>query len=145
MRTWNSGVRFVKRSDPKASSPDRGISIAATALSSNKIAEERVRKILRAVESGNTFTVRDLATEVHLSPSHLQRLFKHQTGVSIGGWLHEQRLQRAAHLLTNSYMSVKEIAYTLGYEHASSFVRAFGRRFAQAPAHYRKGIDDAKC
>src|SRR5712691_6838886 len=81
--------------------------------------EGRVRKILRMVESGTTFTIRDLALELNLSPSYLQRLFKHQTGVCIGEWLNEQRLQRAAQLLANSYMSVKEIAHTIGYEHAS--------------------------
>jgi AraC-like DNA-binding protein len=105
----------------------------------------RVRKILRMVESGTTFTIRDLALEFHLSPSYLQRLFKHQTGVCMGEWLSEQRLQRAAHLLANSYMSVKEIAHTIGYEHASSFIRAFERRFAQAPARYRKQSDYTKC
>lgn len=107
--------------------------------------EGRVRKILRMVESGATYTIRDLALEFHLSPSYLQRLFKHQTGVSMGEWLSEQRLQRAAHLLANSYMSVKEIAHNVGYEHASSFTRAFERRFAQAPARYRKQGDCTKC
>jgi AraC-like DNA-binding protein len=40
---------------------------------------------------------------------------------------------------------VKEIAYTIGYEHASSFIRAFERRFAQAPLRYRKHCQSAKC
>jgi AraC-like DNA-binding protein len=107
--------------------------------------EERVRKILRMAESGTTFTIRDLALEFRLSPSYLQRLFKHQTGVCMGEWLNERRLQRAAYLLANSYMSVKEIAHTVGYEHPSSFIRAFERRFTQAPARYRKQIDYTKC
>jgi transcriptional regulator GlxA family with amidase domain len=109
------------------------------------VPEDRVRKILEMVESAVSFTVRELARELHLSPSHLRRLFRHQTGVSIREWLIEQRLQRAAHLLAHSYMSVKEIAHSVGYEHASSFVRAFGRRFAQAPARYRKRCDVTKC
>jgi AraC-like DNA-binding protein len=109
------------------------------------VPEERVRKILQMVESGTTYTIRDLALEFHLSSSYLQRLFKHQTGVSMGNWLNEQRLQRAAHLLANSYMSVKEIAHTIGYEHASSFIRAFERRFTQAPARYRKQSHYTKC
>jgi AraC family transcriptional regulator len=111
---------------------------AAILGNATKMPEERVQKILQMVESGTTLTVRDLALELRLSPSHMQRLFKHHTGVSLGEWLNEHRLQRAAHLLTTSYMSVKEIAHIIGYEHASSFVRAFGRRFAQAPARYRR-------
>lgn len=93
------------------------------------------------VESGTTFAIRDLAAEFRLSPAYLQRLFKHETGICMGEWLSEQRLQRAAYLLSNSYLSIKEITHVVGYEHTSSFVRAFERRFLQAPARYRKQKD----
>jgi AraC-like DNA-binding protein len=109
------------------------------------VLEGRVQKILRRAESGAPLTIRDLALEFHLSPSYLQRLFKHETGVCMGEWLNEQRLQRAAQLLANSYMSVKEIAHSVGYEHASSFIRAFERRFMEAPARYRKHCYHTKC
>jgi AraC-like DNA-binding protein len=121
------------------------MTVGKTKAAIDDASERHVRKILERAGSAATFTVRDLALELHLSPSYLQRLFKHQTGVSIGEWLIEQRLQRAAHLLAHSYMSVKEIAYSVGYEHPSSFVRAFGRRFAQAPTCYRRRCDVAKC
>ena len=65
--------------------------------------------------------------------------------LSMSEWLNEQRLQKAANLLVNSYLSVKEVAYSIGYEHPSSFIRAFERRFAQAPAQYRKQSDNGKC
>jgi AraC-like DNA-binding protein len=148
VRSLNSRVSFSRRNDTDATTPGGGRPPAASApLRPLKPAllEGRVQKILRKVESGATLTIRDLALEFHLSPSYLQRLFKHQTGVCMGEWLNEQRLQKAAHLLANSYMSVKEIAHTIGYEHASSFVRAFERRFAQAPARYRKQTEYTKC
>jgi AraC-like DNA-binding protein len=100
--------------------------------------EQRVLKILDMVETGNTFAIRDLAAEFRLSPAYLQRLFKNETGICMGEWLSEQRLQRAAYLLSNSYLSIKEITHAIGYEHTSSFIRAFERRFQQAPARYRK-------
>ena len=100
--------------------------------------ERRVLKILDMVETGNTFAIRDLAAEFRLSPAYLQRLFKNETGICMGEWLSEQRLQRAAYLLSNSYLSIKEITHAIGYEHTSSFIRAFERRFHQAPARYRK-------
>jgi len=100
--------------------------------------EGRVLKILKMVESGSTFAIRDLAAEFRLSPGYLQRLFKNETGICMGEWLSEQRLQRAAYLLSSSYMSIKEITHAIGYEHTSSFIRAFERRFLQAPARYRK-------
>jgi AraC-like DNA-binding protein len=100
--------------------------------------ERRVLRILEMVETGTTYAIRDLAAEFRLSPAYLQRLFKNETGICMGEWLSEQRLQRAAYLLSNSFLSIKEITYAIGYEHTSSFVRAFERRFLQAPARYRK-------
>jgi len=148
VRRLNSSVSLARTNEANAITPHGGMPYAAAApagqLTAN-VPEGRVQKILRMAESGTTLTIRDLALEFHLSPSYLQRLFKHQTGVCMGEWLNEQRLQRAAHLLANSYMSVKEIAYSVGYEHASSFIRAFERRFAQAPARYRKHGDHTKC
>jgi AraC-like DNA-binding protein len=148
VRTLNSRVDFASGDGANTITTDGGMPPAAAAplrALSSTMPEGRVRKILRMVESGTTFTIRRLALEFNLSPSYLQRLFKHQTGVCMGEWLNEQRLQRAAHLLANSYMSVKEIAHTIGYEHASSFIRAFERRFTQAPARYRKQTDCTKC
>jgi transcriptional regulator GlxA family with amidase domain len=140
VRTPNSRASLAKETAENALAP-AGSSPQAAAAPARRlppgIPEGRVRRILEMVESGMTVTIRDLALEFNLSASYLQRLFKHQTGVCMGEWLSEQRLQRAAHLLANSYMSVKEIAHTVGYEHVSSFIRAFERRFAQAPARYR--------
>jgi transcriptional regulator GlxA family with amidase domain len=102
--------------------------------------ERRIQNLLDRVEAGSSLAIGDLAAEYRLSPCYLQRLFKKETGVRLGEWLSEQRLQRAAHLLANSYLSIKEITHAVGYEHTSSFNRAFERRFLQAPANYRKQI-----
>ena len=115
----------------------RDAAVSLLLLRDNSL-ERLVLKILDMVEKGNTFAIRDLAAEFRLSPAYLQRLFKNETGICMGEWLSEQRLQRAAYLLSNSYLSIKEITHAIGYEHTSSFIRAFERRFQQAPARYRK-------
>jgi AraC-like DNA-binding protein len=97
-----------------------------------------LQKILQRVESGAPCTMRGLAREFGLSPSRLQHLFKEQTGARLGQWLVELRLQRAAHLLAESNMSVKEVAWAVGYSHSSSFVRAFERVFRQAPGRFQR-------
>jgi len=100
--------------------------------------EGRVQKIIELVTCGAAYTNRELARQFRLTPNHLQRLFKQETGICLGEWLIEQRLLRAAHLLQHSYLSVKAITHTVGYEHMSSFTRAFERRFGDAPSLYRK-------
>jgi AraC-like DNA-binding protein len=99
---------------------------------------EHLEKILQRVESGEPCTMRDLAREFGLSRSRLQHLFKERTGARLGQWLVELRLQRAAHLLAESNMSVKEVAWAVGYSHTSSFVRAFERVFHQAPGRFQR-------
>jgi transcriptional regulator GlxA family with amidase domain len=104
--------------------------------------ERRLQKVLDMIERQPSRSVRELAREVRLSPARLQRLFKDKTGVDVSVALAERRLQQAAHLLSASDMQIKEIAYVVGYEHHSSFVRAFQRRFALAPRLYRQQMSE---
>jgi AraC-like DNA-binding protein len=101
------------------------------------VRERRVRKVLERIEDGSLHSVGELARAVRLSPAHLQRLFKQETGVHISDLITERRLCTAARLLATTEMEIKEVAYSVGYQHHSSFVRAFQRRFRQTPKEYR--------
>ena len=101
------------------------------------VRERRVLKVLKLVQAQPLLRIRDVAQEVHLSKSRLEHMFKQETGVCLGHLLTEKRLQRAADLLVHSDMRVKEIASSVGYVHAPSFIRAFVRRFRESPREYR--------
>jgi AraC-like DNA-binding protein len=103
-----------------------------------QVRERRLRQVVEMIESEPSYSIRELALKVSLSPAYLQRLFKQQTGAQLGSLVAERRLQKAAQLLTMSNLSIKEIAHAVGYRHHSSFVRAFQRRFARAPKHFRR-------
>lgn len=107
------------------------------------IQDGRLRKLLQMMEDDPACTIHDWALAFNLSYSYLSHLFKQATGVSLGQVIQEQRLQRAAHLLATSNMSIKEIASAVGYEHTSSFTRAFERRFERGPRSYRLKNEDA--
>jgi AraC-like DNA-binding protein len=98
----------------------------------------RLRKIMQKIESDSFRTIQDLALECNLSQSHLQHLFKERTGLGLGHLLTEKRMQRASDLLSETDKSIKEIACLVGYEHTSSFTRAFERHFRQSPRSYRQ-------
>src|SRR5262249_40681874 len=108
-----------------------GVISAATLIP--LVTESRLRRVLESIEAGPPQSVRELAQAVNLSPTHLQRLFKQKMGVHISALLTEHRLTHAAHLLSSTEIEVSEIAHRAGYRHHSSFVRAFQRRFGQAP------------
>lgn len=105
------------------------------------VRERRLRRIINRLQSQLPRSVRELANEVHLSPSHLQRLFKQETGTHLSDVLLERKLCVAEHLLSTTEMEIKEVAYAVGYGHHSSFVRAFERRFGQSPKRYRQEHD----
>lgn len=111
--------------------------ISAEVPMTSQIHERRLRQVVEMIQSEPSSSIRDLALKVSLSPAHLQRLFKQQTGIQLGSLVVERRLQKAAELLTASNLSIKEIAHAVGYRHHSTFVRAFQRRFSEAPKHYR--------
>src|SRR5260370_13751082 len=97
----------------------------------------RLRKLVQMIEQEPTGNIQNWALAFNLSQSYLRHLFKQATGLSLNHVLTEQRLQKAARLLADSNLSIKEIAGAVGYEHTSSFTRAFERRFEKAPRSYR--------
>jgi AraC-like DNA-binding protein len=70
--------------------------------------------------------------------SRLSHLFKREIGSNVKNYRLDCRLQIAVALLLSTDTPVKEIAYTAGYHHTSSFVRAFKTRFGFSPACYRR-------
>src|SRR5215471_15442446 len=110
---------------------------SASVASQSKLQQERASRVLEVIASGRACSLKRLASEFNLSKSHLQHLFKQQTGLRLGHAIIEQRLDRAAQLLKSTNLRIKEIAGAVGYEHTSSFVRAFERRFMRAPQAYR--------
>ena len=108
------------------------------------LGEKRLRKVIEMIEAQPSRSVSELAMEVQVTPTHLQRLFKQKTGVRISVLIGEYRLQKAARLLSASDLPIKEIAHSVGYEHHSSFVRAFQRHFSQSPKHYRLEKSEAR-
>ncbi|RIX53656.1 AraC family transcriptional regulator [Paenibacillus nanensis] len=72
------------------------------------------------------------------SPNHAATLFRRMTGQTISEYAHSVRMRTAAYLLTESLLTVTEIAEYLGYSDASYFQRIFKRTTGQSPSEYLK-------
>lgn len=81
--------------------------------------------------------VATLATEVNISLSHFFYLFKRHVGCTPIDFFIRLRLQRACRLLDETEMSVKAIAYTLGYDDPFYFSRIFKSFNRISPSQYR--------
>jgi len=98
----------------------------------------RIRKVLELVEDDPSRSVPELARLVNLSSSRVGHLFRLQVGVDLESYLRNARLQRAAELLQQTELSIKEISAKVGYSHASSFDRGFRSKFDVEPVDYRR-------
>ena len=93
---------------------------------------------LSRIEADVHCTLADLAREQGLTPSALTRLLKRRTGCTFTELLHTARFNRAVTLLTESELSVADIAVRVGYENTGFFYRRFEQLYGCTPGEYRK-------
>lgn len=79
------------------------------------------------------FTIEDIAVAVHASPRTLTRKFKLRTGLSIGQFLDELRLERANELLSNTDCTVDHVARECGFSGARQLRNLFQKRYSKPP------------
>jgi transcriptional regulator GlxA family with amidase domain len=82
--------------------------------------------------------VTELAAAVRLSPSRFAYLFRRDTGVSPGRYLHTLRMERARLLLERTFLSVKEVMVQVGVNDPSHFSRDFRRHHGIHPTGLRE-------
>ncbi len=75
---------------------------------------------------------------VGYSRFHLSRIFKLETGLTIGEYIRLRRLATAASYLLYSDESILMIAFELQFQSQEAFTRAFKDVYALAPGKYRK-------
>jgi AraC-like DNA-binding protein len=82
--------------------------------------------------------VQDYAEQQNLHPNYLNNVIKSKTGKPIGTWIAEKTIAEAKSLLQNSSISIKEIAYKLGFAESAHFSNYFSKHADMSPATYRK-------
>ncbi len=88
-----------------------------------------------------SLSVLDVVEFVKIERSYLFRLFKEATGTSISGYLTAFRIQRACELLKTSQLSVKSLAYSVGYQDPMYFSKVFKKVTSSTPSEYKKAFN----
>ena len=118
------------------------VRVSATAAEYN-VDDHRVTEALRVIQQRHadvTMSLVFVSTHVNLSPWYLARLLRSQTGRTFEWFLHQTRVQHAQRLLHNPTVSIKEIAYSVGYSSTSQLDRHFRRMCGVTPKAYRQRL-----
>ncbi len=101
--------------------------------------DKRVERIIAIMKTDlrQDFNVSKLAKSVNLSPNRFNDLFKTETGTPPIRYLKSLRMAKAATLLSNSFLSVKQVMARVGFRDESHFARDFKRIYGSAPTQYR--------
>jgi AraC-like DNA-binding protein len=126
--------------------------LAALALGATREAEEIARgrgmrvarlQAIKADILGNLdreVSVGHIAAQHRLSPRYIRMLFENE-GTSFTEFVREERLKRAhSKLLSHRFdhLRISDIAYEVGFNDLSYFIRAFRRRFGYPPREVRE-------
>lgn len=106
-----------------------------TASNSGKVAEvlDFIRENYADPNMGATL----LSEHLDISTSYLSRIVKQTTGVGIVDCIHEVRIKAAKQLLTETDLSVDEIAEKVGFSNRWTLTRSFKRYEGTTPSAYR--------
>lgn len=106
-------------------------------LSDRRVVNEAIDFI--QANYARNFSLAELAAAVHLSPFHLSRLFKAETGLPPFEYLTAVKIERAKALLLAGDRTVTQACFESGFNNLSHFSRVFSARVGVSPSEFRRG------
>ncbi|CUI18050.1 putative DNA-3-methyladenine glycosidase II [Candidatus Protochlamydia naegleriophila] len=85
-------------------------------------------------------SLEEIAHHFNLSSRHIRRIIQQEFGVSPMELLLTRRLLLAKQLLSETSLSITEIAFSSGFSSLRRFNDAFSKRYGMPPSRVRKGI-----
>lgn len=79
-----------------------------------------------------------LAELAGVSPEHLARTFRRETGLTVGQYVRRLRVERALHALDEGHDSLSRLALELGFSDQSHFTRVFRSHVGCTPGRYQR-------
>jgi AraC-like DNA-binding protein len=123
-------VRAVLGQEPATATGRRG-----TTAAHHELAE--AAKALVAASLAEQQGLHELAARLRVSPFHLARVFRSQTGFSLHQYRTQLRLRLALERLSESGGALTSLAIDLGFASHSHFTDTFRREFGVAPSAVR--------
>lgn len=98
---------------------------------------KRLTGIVEENMEDSDFNITTFCREAGISRSQLHLKLKKLVNLSASEFVKAIRLQRAVYLITDSGLSISEIAYKVGYSDPNYFTRTFKEKYGSSPTDYR--------
>lgn len=82
--------------------------------------------------------LKEIAASAKVSPSHLSRQFKKETGQTLTAFIQTRRMEKAKTLLSNNKLSITEVAIQCGFDQLNYFSKVFRQYENCTPLEYQK-------
>lgn len=89
-----------------------------------------------------TITLSDVAHISNMSDSYFSRRFKKKFGINFVNYLLNYRLEKAYELLSESKISVKEVAEKIGFNDVPYFSKSFKNKYKISPMNLRNEVSN---
>ena len=84
-------------------------------------------------------SIEKIANYLNLSSTRTRSIFREETGISIGQYIQDVRMEKAKELLKRYRYKSDEIAEAIGYLDGKYFRRRFKQKYGITPHEYREG------
>jgi AraC-like DNA-binding protein len=104
--------------------------------------EEKLAKVIDFINENYSSDIsrEGLAATIDINPNYLSSLFNAYTGKKIKEYINFMRIKEAAKQLEETNEKIVNIAFSVGFENISTFIRSFKTETGKTPSEYRDGI-----
>jgi len=104
------------------------------------------KMIMTYIQENHTerLTLDQLANVVNLSPQYFCKFFKATFGKTAVEYINEYRIEKACQFLKQTNDKIIDIAFSVGFDNASYFIRTFKTLKSMTPSDYRRSITSGK-
>jgi AraC-like DNA-binding protein len=104
--------------------------------------QRNFQDLLNEIErrGAKAYSLTEAAHFLGLSPGHLSKKFKAQTGSSFLSYVMARRIRRAGLLLAHTDLPVVRIASEVGFQQANYFARVFRAETGLSPSEFRSAL-----
>lgn len=111
----------------------------------SQTASERIEYITTYLQENfyNQISLTEISEKLHISETHLERIFKQAMGINPYKYLLNIRMVNAKRLLESNSMAASEVADACGFNSLSSFSRTFKQIYGCSPKQYQMHYKNA--